>query len=134
MTGAKMRYSKPQKISWVQFVSYISSILRSHSHYVTRCEWYLLQTEIPGKHSQPSKAIFQPLISGIKSLHVSSSQLCSNLNGVQLLEGINQRRWLNFTSKPSVKTESVAGVREVSKPQLYSCESQGQESTFEVLY
>lgn len=85
------------------------SLLRSQSHYITKCGWYLLQTETPGKHSQPSKAIFQPLISGIKSLHVSLSQLCSYLNGMWLLQGINQRRWLIFTSKSSVKTDRLSG-------------------------
>lgn len=78
--------------------------------------------------------MFQPLISGIKSLHVSSSQLCSHLNGVWLLQGINHRRWLNFTSKSSVKTGRISGRGQWSKPQLYSCEPQGQESTFKVLY
>lgn len=125
---------KPQKISWVQFMSYTPNLLRSQRHYVTKCEWYLRQTEPPRNHSQPSKAIFQPLVFGVKSLHVSSSHVCSNLKRVWLLQGFNQRRWLNFTSKSLVETDRIGHRGQWSKPQLYSCEPQGQESTFKFLF
>lgn len=97
--------------------------------------WMIFTAETPGKHSQPSKAIFQPLISGIKSLHVSFSQLFSYLNGMWVLQGIiREGGWTSLPSNQSRQIESVSGVSGVSKPELYSCELQGQEATFKVLY
>lgn len=42
--------------------------------------------------------------------------------------------WTSLPSHPSRGIESVAGVSGESKPQLYSCEPQGQESILKVLY